>query len=678
MEFLDARRLTGPNVLGNKPGAILDVACTPEEAGWLIPHCKAQIQRMLDAVGWGRETICYQRSSGGVSIAFSAPIDALYAAVTINEWAWACCEQEFSGGPLPDFDTKVTEIKTAIAAESNTLLLALAQAASEHGLSFLWDDEEVSVGSGIGFRAWPFRELPDPDSLDWDAFHDVPVGIVTGTNGKTTTARIVHHILQTAGLNAGLSCTDWVAVNDHIIDRDDWSGPGGARMVLRQKEVDAAILETARGGLLRRGLGISKAQAALITNISEDHLGDFGSRNLQELLSIKWVVSRAVEHSGYLILNADDELLVRKSREFKGKIAWFSLDENNLTVVDHVARGGLAFIYSGGKLVRLEGQARETICVAGDIPITLKGAALHNVANCLGAAALMDCLGVTVSEIRTGLITMSQAANPGRGNLYPVRDFNVLVDFAHNPKAIDALLGMARALPARRRVLCFGQAGDRTDAQIREFSRSAWSMGLDMAIVSELRKYARGRAPGEVYGIIRDELIRSGAREDQIKHFNTETESFIAALDWAAEGDLVVMIDLGRNSNIQKRLTASQKEDLQTKFKACPGCGFKWHSRDDFLNDNNISFVGYQVNFKNLRTGIFLFNHSCKDTLALEVGAFEDLYDGPIYQERATGSDSCPGHCLREDILDPCPAKCECAFVREIIQILRNKGSSPN
>ena len=554
MEYLDARRLTGPNVLWDKAGSILDVSCTPAEADRLIPFCESKLRVMLDAVGWDRETICHTRLAGGASIAFSGPIDALYAASAINEWVWACCDAEFNGADAPDLDQAVAEIRDAIGEEVNPPLLALEQAANEHGVSFLWDDDDVSVGLGTGSETWPCRELLDPAKLDWSAFHDVPAGIVTGTNGKTTTVRIAKHILQSAGKNVGISCTDWVSVNDRIIDRDDWSGPGGARMVLRQKDVNVAILETARGGLLRRGLGVNTADVALITNIAEDHLGDFGSQSLEELLNIKWIVSHAVAASGVLILNADDTLLAGHSRTFTGKIVWFSLDQDNPIIAEHNANGGLAFVYAGGDLVRNEGPARESICAASDVPITLDGAAAHNIANALGAAALTEQLGMSVSEIRNGLTTMSQDANPGRSNLYPIRGFNVLVDFAHNPEAMQALFAMARAIPARRRVLCFGQAGDRTNEQIRELAQSAWSIGLDLACIAELEIYRRGREEGEVFKIIRDELIKCGAQENQIRYFGTESESFDAALQWAASGDLVVMLDLGRNSDIQAKL----------------------------------------------------------------------------------------------------------------------------
>jgi UDP-N-acetylmuramyl tripeptide synthase len=352
----------------------------------------------------------------------------------------------------------------------------------------------------------------------------------------------------------GLSSTDWISVNDRVIDRGDWSGPGGARKVLRQQDVEIAILETARGGLLRRGLGVNKADAALITNVAEDHLGDFGSQNLEELLNVKWIVSRAVETSGSLILNADDKLLAAKSTEFPGTIVWFGRDAGNPVVTTHLRNGGMAFVLDGDDLLRLQGDIRETICKASEIPIALGGTASHNVTNALAAAALSYCLGVSLAGIRYGLTSMSQDDNPGRSNVYSISDFKVLVDFAHNPHAMQALFDMARALPARRRLLAFAQAGDRTDAQIQELARTAWSIGLDAVIVSELERFARGRSKGEVFSLIRNELIKCGARDEQIRYFVEETESLDAALDWAQPGDLVIMLALGARNAIQEKL----------------------------------------------------------------------------------------------------------------------------
>jgi UDP-N-acetylmuramyl tripeptide synthase len=553
MDFIDARRLTGPNLIFDGPGTILDVSCTPQEAKDLVPVWANHVARMLEALEWPAARLASLELRGGVSLAFSAPIDALYAATEINEWAWAA--SAFELGALteePDFDDTLNAIRSSAREEANGELMWLIHEAAEHGKTLLWDDDYVSVGLGRGSETWPVREIPD--AFDWDRFHDVPIGVVTGTNGKTTTVRLATHILRAAARNVGLSSTDWIAVNETVLDRGDWSGPGGARTVLREKDVDVAILETARGGLLRRGLGVERADAALITNISEDHLGDFGSKDLNELLAVKWIVSRAVESSGRLILNADDALLRARAADYPGELVWFSLDADNETINEHAASGGLVFVLDGEALTRIEGDVREIICQSHEIPIAMGGAARHNVANALSAAALTWCLGVSMDDIRSGLKTMVQDENPGRCNLYDLNGFKILVDFAHNPAAMAALFDMASAIPAKRRALCFGQAGDRTDKLIQELARDAWSIGLDRVVVSELAAYHRGREQGEVFEIISDELVKAGAIPSQIMHFETEMESFLSAISWAEPGDLVIMLALGGALPIQEKL----------------------------------------------------------------------------------------------------------------------------
>ncbi len=554
MEFLDARRLTGPSLLFDGPGSILDIRCTSDEAKRLIPAWEKHVRSMLTELGWTGSELRTLQLSGGVSLAFTAPIDALYAASEINEWAWAACDSELNGTDSPDFAQSLAEIQASIATEANHELMHLQGLATQRSVTLLWDDDEVSLGLGESSTTWPARELPDPNALDWDVFENLPIGLVTGTNGKTTTVRLATHILRGCGRNVGLSSTDWIAVNDHIIDRGDWSGPGGARAVLRAEKVDAAILESARGGLLRRGLGVQEADAALITNVAEDHIGDFGSQNLDELLNIKWIVSRAVIEHGRLLLNADDRLLVGKAENYPGELVWFGLDSRNDVIQSHMQAGGLAFVLDGDELLMIHGTLQELICRSREIAITLDGAARHNIANALAAAALSWCLGTPLADIRVGLTSITQDNNPGRCNVYEIDGCKVLVDFAHNPHAMHALFDMARALPAKRRVLCFGQAGDRPDDLIREMTRDAWAIGLDRVIVSELAIYHRGREPKEVYDVIRDELMLAGATAESIEHHDEELDSLAAAIEWAEPGDLVIMLALGGATPIQEQL----------------------------------------------------------------------------------------------------------------------------
>ena len=556
MKLVDCRRLTGPSVVWSRPGSIADVECDPEQIDALVHSWQKHVRKMLDAVGWYEGQTIAHRFDYGVSLAISSPIDAMYAATELNEWAYHAAVHEINGHD-PDYESfgdAVKRLQSEIEEEVRPELITLKFHAEKLNVPFLSDDDEVSLGFGKFSDTWPVQQLPDDNLLDWSAYKPIPVGLVTGTNGKTTSVRLAVAIARGAGLNVGLSSTDWVGVNDRVIDRGDYSGPGGARTVLRDQEVDLAVLETARGGMLRRGLGVERADAALITNIAEDHLGDFGSKSITELLDVKWVVSKALDHNGLLILNADDERLVRKGDRAEVPLGWFSVDERNSVLQAHVDKGGVAATLRGDQVSIHEAGQWHDICSVKEVPITLGGLAKHNVSNVLGAVLLVHKLGVGMGDIAQGLKSIQTNDNPGRCNLYDKNGVTVLVDFAHNPDGVQAIFDVAAQLPAKRRVLCFAQAGDRTDEQIRELAEVAWKMGLDRVHISELSKYARGREQGEVFGLLKSGLINAGASTHQIAHFDEEMDALDEALAWSEPGDLVVMLALASGAAIVERM----------------------------------------------------------------------------------------------------------------------------
>ena len=542
MELLDCRRLPGPNLLWDRPSVVLDIACSAEQAGTIQSRLQRRILDLHARLGWPAPEFSAKQRVGGLSLAFDGPIDRLYAGIALGELAWQCCY-----GAEETLDAALEAVAERAAEEANPALLALQARARDAGAPFLWDDDEVSVGFGATAHTWPSRAAPSADDIDWARPRRIPTALITGTNGKTTTARMCARILRAAGHTVGLSSTEGIWINDRALDDGDYAGPGGARMILRHREASAAVLETARGGLLRRGLGVDEADAALITNIAADHLGDFGSRTVAELLEIKWIISRAVRRGGVLVLNADDPLLVEHASAHDGRIAWFSLDPDRRTA---------EFRPEDGWLLRDAAGARQRLCRIDDIPLTLKGAARHNVANALAAAAVCTHLGVEPEAIAAGLTRMQQDDNPGRGNLYHVDGVSVFVDFAHNPHAMAAIAQMTAALPARRRLLAFSQAGDRTDELLRESARGGWALKPDRVIISELAQYARGRAHGEVYGILRDELLRCHCPSADILHVETEMEALELALQWAQPGDLLIMLVLGEAAAVRARLTS--------------------------------------------------------------------------------------------------------------------------
>ena len=543
---VDSRRLTGPNVVWDRCGVVLDVLFEDDDPNQVVETWRRQLTRMLEAIGWQHEKIAVRQYDNGASLAFSAPMDVLYAATEINDWSWDATKSVLTGGIEPDLDKEAARLQTVIAEERNPPLIDLQTECANRGVPFLPDDDDVSIGMGAYSLCWAAREIPSIDEIDWDTVEAIPVGLVTGTNGKTTTVRLANRMAKAAGYCVGLSSTDWIAVDDDILDRGDWSGPGGARAVLRDKRVTIGLLETARGGLLRRGLAIDSADVALITNIAEDHLGEFGIATVEELADIKWVVTHTLCHEkgaiGRAVLNADDPLLVRRAKNASFDITWFSPDASNEILMAHKVAGGTICTIIDEYFVITDAAGDRQLTAVSDAPITLGGIARHNVANALGAIGFCAALGVPDDAIRTGLRTTTNEDNPGRCNVFNIDGYTVLADFAHNPHGLEALFEIAARYPAKRRIMLLGQAGDRSNDAIRDLAKSAWNIGLDYIVIKEMERYARGREKGEIAALIRAALLDAGADSSAIGYEELEMDAVDRALDAAKPGDLVILL----------------------------------------------------------------------------------------------------------------------------------------
>jgi len=545
MKLLDSRRLTGPNLLQEREGAILDVALDPAEAEEAIEAWRTRVRALLDAVGWTSETAAVRQFPGGASLAISSPIDSLYTATEINEEAWRAAEAVVGGEPVPDIAEAVEGLGAEMERDRNPALLALQAAAAARGVAFLVDEEIVSVGLGAGSLSWPFDEIPSPGQVPWERIHDVPVVLVTGTNGKTTTVRLLAAMARAAGLAAGLTSTDRIEVDGEVIERGDLSGPGGARTLLRDRRVELAILETARGGMLRRGLAVRHAEAAAVTNIAADHLGEFGVDDLEALAEVKILVARALGPEGRLVLNGDDPLLVARAGRSAAPISWFSLDPERSAFQALLGPETTAWVLHGGEIERWHGGWKQTLAHVEEIPIAFGGAARHNVANALAALALGAAVRLPDEAMLRALRLMRGTAedNPGRGNLLELGGVKILLDYAHNPHGLAATLGLAVSLPGRRRLLVvLGQAGDRSDDALRELAGAAWAFRPDRILVKELPEMLRGRPEGKVPAILEAELRRLGATDGDLGRARNEMEAVRQALAWARTGDLLVLL----------------------------------------------------------------------------------------------------------------------------------------
>jgi cyanophycin synthetase len=543
MKVIDSRRLTGPSLLLDRPGAILDIGLEDLDASRAVPAWRQAVDRLLDAVGWSGQALACRRFAGGISLAFSAPVDALYAATDLNEAAWARAVSELGGEPAAGFDDQVTELRNTIAKERNPALVALHDAARARDLTFLIGEGQVSAGSGTGAIVWADESLPSAAAVDWPRVHDVPVALVTGSNGKTTVVRLLGAMVRMADRTPGTTSTDGVTVGGSFVVEGDFSGPSGARVVLRNTDVETAILETARGGILRRGLAVDRADVAVITNVAADHLGEFGVDSLGDLAETKLLVAKALGTDGILVLNADEPLLVERSGRIRARILWFSLDPDSTVVKRHVEAGGTAVISDAGEIVLIQGRQHTAVLPLAEVPIAFGGMARHNVANALAAVAGATALGLGLDPIVRALGQFGRVAgdNPGRANFLELGGTRILLDYAHNPHGMAALVDVAQTLPARRRLVMLGQAGDRNDDAIRDLARAAWTLHPDRVVVNEMDQYLRGRAPGEVPALLAAEFSRLGAPDATISQVGPEIDGVREALAWAQPGDLLVL-----------------------------------------------------------------------------------------------------------------------------------------
>jgi UDP-N-acetylmuramyl tripeptide synthase len=543
IELRDSRRLTGPNLFCAQAGAVLDVAVSEELNRPLVAAWTGHARALLDAVGWGAQSLHSRRFSGGVSLVLTAPIDALYAATEVNEAAFASARADLEGLAVPPRDEQVRRLVHEIGQESSPALLRLRDAAAAHGVLFLSDPVRCSVGAGSGCRRFYVDELPDPETLDWGEIHDVPLAVVTGTNGKSTTVRAVAAMLEAAGKTPGITSTDGVQVGDEILERGDYSGPGGARGVLRDRYVDAAVLEAARGGLLRRGLGVPRAEAVAVLNVSEDHLGEFGMDTLEDLVETKLIVRHAVLDGGGLVLGLDDPSLLAWCEARDVEVDAFAIDPAVAQRIRTGAFGGRgAWVEDGAFHVRgADGVTR--LLAVDEAPMTLRGAAVHNVLNALAAVLVALRLGVGADDVRRGLLAFGRDAtsNPGRTTLLELAGIRILADYAHNPHGLAALFDTARRLPHARVLLVLGQAGDRGADAVRGMCRVAWAGRPDRILIKEMEHFLRGREPGEVPGLLEAELRRLGAGAETVVRCGLELDAVRDALLWARPGDLLLL-----------------------------------------------------------------------------------------------------------------------------------------
>jgi len=563
--FRDSRRLTGSNLYFDGPGAALEVPFKQSSGvavdAALLQRWRENIARLRSTLGWTDGAVFVREHRTGASLAFAAPIDQLYTAAEAIEWAlYAALDQHADDTPVADdnapprphvahFDEgeALRRLHALAQAEANPALIALLDAAQARGVPAHADDDEVSIGEGLHAQVWPVLSLPDITAAPWNTLHAIPKAVVTGSNGKTTSVRLLAAMLRAHGLTPGYSSTDGLMVDGECIDAGDYSGPVGARTVLRHPRVQAAVLETARGGLLRRGLVARDARVALVTNVSADHFGEYGVHTLDDIAAVKLTVAKSLADDGVLVLNADDAVLMRVAESLRARhrVACFAMTLETA----RAATDGLACGVKDGRLLLADGDAMHDLGDVTEMPLTLRGSAGYNIANIAGAALAGFVLGIAPAEIAGVLARFGNDShdNPGRLQQWRFGEdshaLRVLLDYAHNPDGLRGLLQVAQGQRGHGRLaLLLGQAGNRDDEDVRALADVAADARPDRVWLKDIGgEYLRGRPPGEIAAILFAALRARGIAAEALPVCLDEAEASREALGWARAGDTLVL-----------------------------------------------------------------------------------------------------------------------------------------
>ena len=543
-----------------------------------ISAWRARVLRVGAELGWPDCRCVARRHSGGVLLALSAPADQLLLATEVNEWAlgatltqsdpkrWAGLKDALVAAAIDDADpgaeldpallpvieegAALARFKKLSALEAAPKMRALVKAATDRSLPYFADDTELTLGAGRGSRTFLLDRLPSTDEVPWKELSDIPTALVTGSNGKTTTVRLLAACAREHGWRPGYNCTDGVFIGDETVASGDYSGPAGARLVVRDRRTEAALLEVARGGILRRGLAVSRADAAAVTNISSDHFGEYGIDDLAGLADVKLSVAAVIGARGCLVLNADDALLRMKASELAlryglvSHAAWFAHDADQAHLRKYRAQGASTCGVRNGRLWLQDPDREQDLGLVTAMPLSIGGIAGYNVANLAAAALLAVSLGIPAGTIAAVFARFGEkiADNPGRMMRFEFKGAHVLIDYAHNPDGLRGFLSVATQLRGKGRLgLLLGHAGNRQDADIAELARVAADFDPDLIVVKENETQLRGRAPGEIPRIIRAELLRLGLPEAALPVRDNELDAARYALEWARPGDVLAL-----------------------------------------------------------------------------------------------------------------------------------------
>lgn len=545
IDIRDLRGLEGPNIYYGQPAVKLQLWSDRDIRSEIAHAVKTWAQVTGTVIGYLQQVTQPENDGFLITTTFTTPFPNV--GERLVEGVAADLAAADRNDPDYSHDDLLFEVMRQRKREEPTMpLLQIYAEARARDLPFLTnDDGKITVGSGVhGFTFDPSGlSLGLSVDVPWDQVGRIPVIAITGTNGKTTTVRLCTHILDTAGYHVGWTDTDGITIDGELIEEGDWAGFGGARRVLTDPRVEVAVLETSRGGILRRGLGFDLCDVSVITNVSSDHLGELGVNTLDELAHVKGVIALATKPDGRALLNADDPHVAGLAPYINAPILWFTHHPDQPEFEQHLATGGDA-VWSDGVAVHTAFEGVRHAFSLANIPIVVGGAAVHNVENVLAATGACIALGVQVATIAAALQTFapSERDNYGRLNMFQAKGITVILDYAHNEAGLSALLHVGSELRARgkgRLIVMLGGPGDRMDTQMIAQGRLAGQVA-DLLLLHDPERYRRGREAGETPALYRQGAEEAGKPSEDILDFPDEVEEMRYALGIAQPGDVIV------------------------------------------------------------------------------------------------------------------------------------------
>jgi UDP-N-acetylmuramyl tripeptide synthase len=515
--------------------------------GHVIEHIALEIQTLAGMfTGYGRTRGTKTKGIYNVVFAYQdeeAGIYAAKAAVRIAEALIAATDY--------DLNADINELKAIC--ERNCLskpIQDIIEAAKKKNIPFL-----TGRNNDMQFGYGKFQKHLDPEFIHpgitakqavesifpSNTQSRIPIIAVTGTNGKTTTTRLLSHIVMQQGYITGYTTTDGIYINNVMQERGDTTGPDSARVILRDPSVEFAVLETARGGILRAGLGFDKCDVGVITNIKEDHLGINDIHTLKDLAKVKGVVVNSVKKEGWAVLNADDEQCLKIAEELSCNIAFFSMDSNNIHVAKALQDNSTVAFYKDGYIIIQQGDTTYQVAHVQDVPLTMQGKLKFMVANALAASLAAFVTGFSAEHINSSLQSFvpGHDTTPGRMNVFNFSRFSIVVDYAHNPHGFMAIEDFLKNVQVPCKIGIISGVGDRRDEDIVECGKIAGRMFDHIIIRSKIN--LRGRVQENVTALL-EQGIASAGRTVTHDYVAEELEAVKHAMSIASDGDLIISL----------------------------------------------------------------------------------------------------------------------------------------